>query len=427
MKRFRGYACSRCGWSTSDDTSARYACDGCAGEDLDLVLDPDLVQSDARAGIEDDRDASLWRYAPLLPVPIPDAGTGPLRHAGSSPFFEAPRAAARLGLRHVWIKDDGALPTGSLKDRASCIVASRARAIGANKIITASTGNAGVAIAAMGRAAGIDTVVLVPETAPAGKLAQLLTFGAELYAVRGSYDDAFALSRQAAHELGWYCRNTAMNPFTVEGKKTVSFEICEQLTRALGRPTGAPWRAPDRIYVSVGDGNIITGVHKGLKDLLALGWIASMPAIVGVQAKGSAAIAKAFAAGTTDVTPVKAHSVADSIVADRPADGRRAVLAAQQTGGDYVVVDDEAILAAIVALGRDASVFAEPAAAAAYAGLLQQAAEGAIDPDSHVVVLVTGNGLKDVPAAARAAGSAPTIDPTLDALARAIEDRPGRP
>ena len=139
----------------------------------------------------------------------------------------------------------------------------------------------------------------------------------------GGYDDAFALSRQAARELGWYCRNTAMNPFTVEGKKTVSFEICEQLTRAVGPSTSAPWRAPDRIYVSVGDGNIITGVHKGLKDLEALGWIDAMPAIVGVQAEGSAAIANAFAAGATDVSPVKAHSVADSIVADRPADGRR--------------------------------------------------------------------------------------------------------
>lgn len=405
---------------------ARYACDGCQAEDLDLVLDPARVPIDARERIEKNRDASLWRYAPLLPVPVPDDGTGPLRHAGSSPFFAAPRAGERLGLRHVWIKDDGALPTGSLKDRASCIVASRARAIGADKIITASTGNAGVAIAAMGNAAGIDTVVLVPETAPAGKVAQLQVFGAELYKVAGSYDDAFALSRQAALELGWYCRNTAMNPFTVEGKKTVSFEICEQLTRAVGPSTSAPWRAPDRIYVSVGDGNIITGVHKGLKDLEALGWIDAMPAIVGVQAEGSAAIANAFAAGATDVSPVKAHSVADSIVADRPADGRRAVLAAQQTGGDYVVVRDDAILAAIAALGCDASVFAEPAAAAAYAGLLQHAADGAIDPDSHVVVLVTGNGLKDVAAAERAAGAATTIEPTIDALQRAIADRPRR-
>ncbi|HHH28906.1 MAG TPA: pyridoxal-phosphate dependent enzyme, partial [Polyangiaceae bacterium] len=282
----------------------------------------------------------------------------------------------------------------------------------------------GVAIAAMGGAAGIDTVVLVPETAPVGKLAQLLVFGAELYKVRGSYDDAFALSRQAARDLGWYCRNTAMNPFTAEGKKTVSLEICEQLTRAVGRPASAPWRAPDRIYVSVGDGNIITGVHKGLRDLHALGWIASMPQIVGVQAEGSAAIASAFAAGTTEVTPVNAHSVADSIVADRPADGRRAVLAAQQTDGDYVVVSDEAILAALVDLGRDASVFAEPAAATAYAGLLQHAADGAIDPDGHVVVLVTGNGLKDVASAEHATAKAPTIEPTIDALRRAIDDRP---
>jgi threonine synthase len=361
----------------------------------------------------------------LLCVPVPPPETGPLRSAGWSPFFAAPRAAERLGLKHLWLKDDGALPTGSLKDRASSIVAMRARTIGADKIITASTGNAGVAIAAMGRAAEIDTVVLVPETAPRGKIAQLLVFGAELLLVRGSYDDAFALSRKAAMELGWYCRNTAMNPFTVEGKKTVAFEICEQLTRSLGATEDGRWRAPDRIYISVGDGNIITAVHKGLEELLDLRWIDKMPKLIGVQAEGSSPIAKAFAAGTSEVTPMKAQSVADSIVAGHPADGRRAVLAAQRTGGDYVVVSDEAILAAIPQLGHDASVFAEPAAAAAYAGLLQQAADGAIDPDSHVVVLITGNGLKDVGAAEKATGSAPLIDPTIASLQRALGDDAG--
>jgi threonine synthase len=424
MTGFRGYACARCDWRTPADNDARYACDSCGAEDLDVVID---ASGASRTALEGDPEMSLWRYQALLPVARPSADDGPLRSAGMTPLHAAPRAAKACGLGQLWLKDDGALPTGSLKDRASCIVAQRARAIGADKIICASTGNAGVAIAAMGNAAGIDTVVLVPESAPPAKIAQLLVFGAELYLVKGNYDDAFALSRQAAQELGWYCRNTAMNPFTVEGKKTAAFEICEQLTRAVGAGEDGRWRAPDRIYVSVGDGNIITGVHKGLTDLHALGWIDRMPKLIGVQSEGSAAIARAFAAGSDSVAPVKANTIADSIAADAPADGHRALRAVRQTKGDYVVVSDARILEAIPRLGRDATVFAEPAAAAAYAGLLQHVADGVIDRDEQVVVLITGNGLKDVAAAQRAVSHAPTIDPTIAALqsARRSTERTG--
>ncbi|MCA9621700.1 MAG: pyridoxal-phosphate dependent enzyme, partial [Myxococcales bacterium] len=400
------------------------ACGDCGGEDLDVVIAAD---PGCRAIVEASRDPSLWRYHPLLPVPVPDADRGPLRSLGLTPLHAAPGAAQRLsGGGEVWIKDDGALPTGSLKDRASAIVAQRAGAIGAPAIITASTGNAGVAIAAMGRAAGLDTLVLVPESAPPAKIAQLLVFGAELYLVRGSYDDAFALSREAALSMGLYCRNTAMNPFTVEGKKTVAFEICEQLTVALGPTASGHWQVPDRIYVSVGDGNIISGVHKGLKDLLALGFIAHLPRLIGVQAAGSAAIAQAFDAKSDTITPVHASTIADSIAADRPADGRRALAAVNETGGVYLTVSDEAILAAIPALGRDAAVFGEPAAAAAYAGFLQQAEAGAIPAGERVVVLNTGNGLKDVQAAARAVSGAVTIDPSPSALRRAMEGKERR-
>jgi threonine synthase len=415
-----GYRCPECAASFAALATPRYRCDGCGSEALDVELDLEAVGARCRpADIAASGDASLWRYAPLLPVDPPGADAGPLRSLGMTPLHAAPRVSARIGAT-AWIKDDGALPTGSLKDRASAVVTLRARALGAGRIIAASTGNAGVALAAMARAAGITATVLVPASAPPAKIAQLLVFGAELYLVRGSYDDAFALSREASRELGIYCRNTAYNPFTIEGKKTVAFEICEQLTRALGEPRPGRWRAPDRIYVSVGDGNIISGVHKGLRELLALGWIERMPKLIGVQAEGSAAIARAFQAGASEVAPVKASTVADSISADRPADGKRALAAARQTGGSFVVVDDEAIVASIVQLGRDAAVFAEPAAAAAYAGLLQHAADGAIGAEEQVVLLITGNGLKDVAAATRAAGSAPTVEPTLESLQRAL-------
>jgi threonine synthase len=227
-----------------------------------------------------------------------------------------------------------------------------------------------------------------------------------------------------------------MNPFTAEGKKTVAFEICEQLSAQLaagpgtfgaadpdgfGRDAGPErWTAPDRIFVSVGDGNIIAGLHKGLKDLHALGWIERMPKLVGVQSEGSAAIANAFREGTETITPVSANTVADSIAADRPADGVRALRAATQTGGAIVTVTDEQILDAIVSLGRDATIFAEPAASTAYAGLIQQVESGAVAPDERVVVLITGNGLKDVAAAAKATADPPRIEPTVEALQAAL-------
>ncbi len=416
MSAWTGYACLRCGAVHAPvlglGGTPRYRCDTCAFEALDIRMDLSPHPWSAPS------NPSLWRYEELLPVAAPTGHVGPLRAVGWTPLHRCPRVEQRVGAARVWVKDDGALPTGSLKDRASAVVAMRAQELGVERIITASTGNAGVAMAAMACAAGLRAVVLVPASAPAAKIAQLSVFGAELVLVDGNYDDAFELSRTASLELGWYCRNTAYNPFTVEGKKTASFEICEQLALEEG---GRGFRAPDAIYVSVGDGNIITGIHKGIEDLYALGWIDKRPRLVGVQAAGSAAIARAFASGAKEVAPVRADTVADSIAADRPSDGLRAMRAARETGGHFVIVDDDAIVAAIPMLGRDAAVFAEPAAAAAYAGLLADAKAGNVGRDDHVVVVVTGNGLKDVPAAVRAVEKPPTVSPRLDALLAALD------
>jgi len=386
---------------------ATYRCPRCGGN-LDVRID---FSRAARADLETSRDGSLFRYARLLPVEVPGEGDGPLRSVGGTPLYDAPRIARRLGLRRVWIKDEGRMPTGSLKDRASAIVVQRARAIGAPRILTASTGNAGVALAAMARCAELEAIVLVPENAPKAKLAQLAVFGARVIRVRGSYDDAFALSESAAAAFGWYCRNTGQNPFTVEGKKTVSFEIAEQLS----------FRAPDRVVVSVGDGNILVGVHKGFRELLALGWIDRMPKILGVQASGSSPIAQAWARGDDVIHEVQTNTLADSIAAGRPADGERALRAVRATGGAFIIVEDAEILAAIPALGDGIAVFAEPAASAAYAGLQKAREQGIVDAAEEVVVLVTGSGLKDVGAAERAvARTSPVIAPSLDELRDAL-------
>jgi threonine synthase len=335
------------------------------------------------------------------------------------------RLADKLGLRQLWIKDDGRNPTASFKDRASAVVVARAQAIGAQTVVTASTGNAGAALAGMAAAAAQPAVILAPRTAPPAKVAQLLIYGARVMLVDGSYDQAFDLTVEAAQALGWYCRNTGYNPFTAEGKKTAALEICEQLTEAVGAKdqsgrSAEQWTSPDVVFVSVGDGNIISGLHKGFRDLLELGWIPQMPRLVGVQAEGSAAIYRAFAAGSSEIQPVRAQTLADSISVDLPRDGLRALRAAADTGGTFLTVSDSAILDAIRELGMVEGIFAEPAAAAAYAGLVQAVRDGKVDPGQRIVVVLTGSGLKDVRAARQAAGEAVVIEPTLSALRAAL-------
>jgi len=415
---FIGYRCSLC-QQEYEPEQVSYTCPRDGGN-LDVVLDyPALRRSTHPGEIARCTEESIWRYLALLPVGDPGHAGSALRAAGWTPLLRPRRLAEGLGLEQLWVKDDGRNPTASFKDRASAVVVARAQAIGADTIVTASTGNAGAALAGMAAAAGLPAVILAPRTAPPAKVAQLLIFGARVFLVDGSYDQAFDLTLQAAETFGWYCRNTGYNPFTAEGKKTAAFEVCEQLTRALGSPGEGRWAAPDAVVVSVGDGNIISGLHKGFRDLLDLGWIAAMPRLIGVQSTGSAAIAQAFDRGTEEIIPVKAETLADSISVDLPRDGVRAVRAARQTGGTYITVEDTAILAAIRTLGA-AAIFAEPAAAAAYAGLEVAARRGLVAPGEKVVLLSTGSGLKDIRAAMQAAGEARVIEPTLAALQAAL-------
>lgn len=449
------YRCSLCQAEYGSEEEL-YVCRQDGGN-LDVLLDLETIgRSLSAEDLSGSPERSIWRYLPLLPVGDPGHAGSPLRTVGWTPLLRAGRLGAELGLGKLWLKDDGRNPTASLKDRASAVVVARAQQIGAGTVVTASTGNAGAALAGMAAAAGVPAVILAPKSAPPAKVAQLQIYGAAVYLVEGSYDQAFDLSLQAAERYGWYCRNTGYNPFTAEGKKTAAFEICEQLAMAQGgvpraaggdqaqvaqggqseagrqRPGAAPqptaragrWPAPEAVFVSVGDGNILTGLHKGFTDLLELGWIERLPRLYGVQSTGSAAVANAFKAEASTIEPVRADTLADSIAVDLPRDGLRALRAARQTGGMILAVDDSAILSAIVRLGLEA-VFAEPAGAASYAGLEEAVRLGLVDQDETIVVVVTGSGLKDVPAAMRAGGEATVIEPTLAALQRAVRQREG--
>ena len=380
---------------------------------LDVQYDYDLISRRVSPrSLAENRDLSIWRYKPLLPVE-PESPVPPLA-VGWTPLYRADRLAADLGLRHVWVKDDGREPTGSFKDRASAIAVVKGRERGAKVISTASTGNAAAALSGLCASVGQANVIFVPETAPPAKLAQLLVFGSTVLLVRGTYDDAFELCLKAAKEFGWYNRNTGYNPYMTEGKKTASFEICEQLH----------WEAPDRIFVSVGDGCIIGGLHKGLKDMLALGWIQRMPQLMGVQAAGSAALFEAWRTGTAalDMQPIEAHTIADSISAGLPRDRIKALAAVRETGGAFLKVSDDEILAAIPTLAQRAGVFAEPAGAAALAGLVKAVTDGLVSPEERIIVVATGNGLKDIASARKAVGEPLVVGPDLEDVKRVLKN-----
>jgi threonine synthase len=420
-RKYVGYRCSICETVYGPD-EVTYTCPR-EGGNLDILLDYESLQKIGMNELVIAGESSLWRYLPLLPVGDPGGVDTPLHSVGWTPVFKPVRLARELGLEHLWVKDESRNPTASFKDRASAILVARAEEIGAEVIVTASTGNAGAALAGMTAAVGSKAVIFAPRTAPPAKIAQLLIYGARVFLVDGNYDAAFDLSVQVSQEFGWYCRNTGYNPFTAEGKKTAAFEIWETL---LKNSESTPLKSdsifrnkPLSIFVSVGDGNIISGIHKGFKDLHALGLIERMPRIFGIQSEESAAIANAFKLGTEEIKPVVATTRADSISVDMPRDGIRALRAATQTGGAYITVPDVEIIKAISDLGR-VGIFAEPAGSTSYAGLKAAIQDGLIRPDDPVLVLNTGSGLKDVKAAMQSAGEAPVIEPTLQAVRKII-------
>ncbi len=413
--KYLAYQCSLCKKQYSPE-EVIYTCPADGGN-LDVILDYDAIRKNINPQkMALSREASLWRYLPLLPVADPGGEATPLHAAGWTPVFSPPTMAVDLGMQYLWIKDESRNPTASFKDRASAVVVARAREIGAEVVVTASTGNAGAALAGMSAAVGQKAVIFAPRSAPPAKIAQLLVFGAQVILVDGTYDHAFDLTIQAAQEFGWYCRNTGYNPFTVEGKKTAAFEIWEWLVHNIPAPLQ---QKTLNVFVSVGDGNIISGIHKGFKDLLALGWMEKMPRIFGVQSEGSAAIANAYFSGSEKIIPVSANTLADSISVDLPRDGVRAVRAARETGGQYILVSDAEILAGIASLGK-CGIFAEPAGATSYAGLVKAKQQALVDPDELTMVINTGSGLKDIRAAMQAVGEAPIIEPSLDAVKKLI-------
>lgn len=366
---------------------------------------------------------SMWTQRDLLPLPINDEVLPGLRNIGGTPLvgYEAlAHVAAALDVAGVCIKNDGLNPTASLKDRASAMVVQHAlTGLDRQVIATASTGNAAAALAgccAMVPAA--ECVIFVPKTAPEGKIAQMLVFGATVLLVDGDYDTAFDLCWEACQRFDWYNRSTGINPYTSQGKKTVAHEMAFQLG----------WQMPDVIMVSVGDGSIISGVHIGCKELFALGWVDKMPRIIGVQAAGSDTLAYAWENdyAAEEIRERSANTIADSISSRLPRDRAKALRAVRESNGLYMRVSDDDILHAIPEFARQTGVFAEPAAVAVYPALRQARQQGIVGKNERVVLLITGYGLKDARAALRSVENASNvfnITPQLSAVAQIFEQR----
>ena len=415
MKNVTGLTCVICDKTYPADF-AGYVCTEHGNEGiLDVSYDYDTIAAEwTKEDLAANRDRTMWRYKPVMPV-APDAVVPPLT-VGGTPMYDAAPLANDLGIAKVWVKDEGRQPTASLKDRASAMAVVKAREVGAEVVTTASTGNAAAALSGISASIGQKNVIFVPKSAPEAKIAQLLAYGSTVALVNGNYGDAFELCMLAAAEYGWYNRNTGYNPFMTEGKKTAGWEILEDLD----------WNVPDAIFVSVGDGSIIGGVHKAIKDALALGWIGKAPRIYGIQAAGSDYMVQAFESGEDILTkaPISADTVADSISADLPRDRIKAMRAVIETDGAYIRVSDDEILTALPLMARGSGVFAEPAGATAYAGLIRAVDEGLVAATDEVVVLSTGSGLKDVASAMKAvtaAGTTPmVVDPNLEALKQAL-------
>jgi len=410
LRNVTGARCTICGRVTPAEPETT-VCPHCGGI-LDIEYDYDYIRSCFRKQpLTERNDPTMWRYLELLPVE--GLGTRPRLRVGGSPLYQADALGKELGIRELWIKDDGQNPTASLKDRASAMAVIKAGEAGKTTIACSSTGNAASSLAGNAAAAGLSTFIFVPSRAPKGKVAQLMMFGATVILVEGSYEDTFRISAEAIDRWGWYNRNAAINPYLMEGKKTVSLEIAEQLG----------FRMPDYVAVSVGDGCTIGGVWKGFKDLYQAGMIDRLPRIISVQASGCCPINTAAAAGTMEWVPQEENTLADSIAVGVPRNPVKALRAISESNGVIVNVSDEEIMAAMRLLGRRAGVFAEPAGAAGTAGVKKAIETGLIEKDASVVSIVTGNGLKDVNNAIRAAGEPMSIRPELDALLEAFEAR----
>lgn len=392
MAHIKGYECTICN-SQYDADENIHTCPKCGEKGiLDIIFDYQKIKRlFSKIRLSNCTDYSMWRYKELLSVN--PGRTGRYLRVGWSPLYKSSRVHNVIGLKKLYIKDDGINPTSSLKDRASAIAVADAMAGGYEKICCSSTGNAASSLAGNAARMGLKSIIFVPKRAPEGKLAQLLVFGAKVIVVEGDYRETFELSSKAIDKWGFYNRNAAINPHLVEGKKTVTLEIAEQMD----------WKLPDWVALSVGDGCTIAGVYKGFYDLMQLGITDRIPKLLGVQSDGCSPFVTAHIKDEP-LKPAVENTIADSISVGIPRNPVKAMKAVEKSMGAWIAVSDHNILKTMKTLGMNEGIFAEPAGATGLAGVQEAVKLGIIKSSETVCAIVTGNGLKDVKNAMAAAG-----------------------
>jgi len=405
-RTIRALACVRCGAESTDFWQWTCPDDCHPNVRMDVVLHPGAAEEMGRnlRG----RPFDHWRYREVLP--LPDAPTFPPLQIGWTPVHATDRLAPWLGVARAWVKDDGRNPSASLKDRASSVGVVLALSAGSERIVCASTGNAASATACVAASVGLPATIFVPERAPAPKIAQLRVFGAQVLRVASDYDTAWDLCAAVAQDRPWFNRNCALNPYLVEGKKTVGLELAEQLGPEL----------PEWVVASVGDGCSIAGVVRGLEEAHAAGLCDHVPRVLGVQAAGAAPL---VAAALTGAEPAisDAQTVADSLCVGVPRNPDKALMAVARSGGAWIAVTDEEIMAALPATASLTGIFGEPAAVTAAAGVRAAVAQGIIDPSEGVAIISSGNGLKDPETALRSVTGPVDVAPDVAAIVSALD------
>lgn len=385
------YKCSSCRKEfDADEIESKmiYLCPNCGKVEknkplkgvLEIIYDYDEIKSNvSKKDFLEKTIGRFWEYPYLWPLSYSKKSIDCISdfQLNKISLINNPVINITLGNKGLKIFDDSRNPTLSFKDRASILVAIKALQMGIMEISAASTGNAGSSLAGICARLGIMSHIFVPKNIPESKRLQIQAFGANICIVDGDYDEAFDLCLEVSQKKMWYNRNTAYNPLTIEGKKSAIFDMFLSLIGEL----------PENIFVPVGDGVIISGIYKGLKELLKLGWIDKLPKLIAVQAEGSNALARFIENDTFEYKPAK--SIADSICAGAPRNLYMAAEAVKETGGEVIVVTDKEILEAQEIFSKKYGVLSEPAASASFAGYRKS-------PLQNSILMITGNGLKDI-------------------------------
>lgn len=410
MSKVKNLKCVKCG-SEYHEKDDLYVCPKCGIEGiLDVVLDYDYIEKNiSKNYLKENNDYSMWRYLPSIPIEN-TAGIQPLK-VGWTPLYKAERLSKNFNLPTLYVKDDARNPTASLKDRASAVGVAKAIELGKKVMCAASTGNAASSLSGFAACAGIENYIFVPETAPEAKITQLLIYGSKVFLVKGTYDEAVDLCFEAAEKFGWYNRSCAINPYLVEGKKTVSYEICEQLN----------FNVPDIVVMAVGDGCSIAGAYKGFYECFRLGLTNKIPKMVGVQAEDSNPVTRAVKSGKPVFDYKKPKTIADSISVGIPRNGIKAFNAIKESNGFMIDVSDDEILDAMRILARNTGVFGEPAGVTSFAGILKMKRLGILDNYESIATIVSGSGLKDIKSASLACPKGISVKPDINELNNIIQ------